>query len=156
MNLAAHATKTNRRPQVGDLFALKLTDGPFLFGRVVAVDARPLGISGGVLIYVYRDTHREKIEIPATDPSTLLIPPLITNTLPWSRGYFEHIEHIPLAAHEVRTTHAFWDCMRKVFRNEYGEVLSTDATDAGIWGLHSFKTIDDAVSQALGIPLSVD
>jgi len=46
--------------------------------------------------------------------------------------------------------------MRKVFRNEYGEVLSTDATDAGIWGLHSFKTIDDAVSQALGIPLSVD
>ena len=46
--------KSQRQPEVGDVFVMQLDGKNFLFGRVVSIDANPLGVGGGILIYIYR------------------------------------------------------------------------------------------------------
>ncbi len=76
---------------------------------------------------------------------------MMTNKLPWSRGYFRTIENMPLAEGEVLPRH----CFRAKFRKDFAEAaieLPGDIEPCGDWVLHSFRTIDDEVSDALGIP----
>jgi hypothetical protein len=148
--------KSQRRPQVGDVFVMQMDGTNFLFGRVVSIDANPLGVGGGILIYIYRANAPCKASVPTLDRNRLLIPPLITNTLPWSRGYFEHIQSRPLAVGDVLPQHRFWDPLRGVFRDEQGNVVPDPSEPCSTWGLHSFQTIDDELSKAIGLPLSED
>ena len=79
--------------RVGDVFALSPRDSSYIFGRVVATDAVVgSGLNRLVLIYVYRGWH-ETLEVRPADleltPLDLLVPPMITNRLGWSRGYFK-------------------------------------------------------------------
>jgi hypothetical protein len=155
MNL--HVLKKSRhQPEVGDVFALKLEGTGFLFGRVVSIDANPLGVGGGILIYIYRANSSCKTSVPTLDRNCLVIPPVITNKLPWSRGYFEHMQARPLTPGDVLSQHRFWDPLRGVYRNEQGNVVPDPAEQCSTWGLHSFRTIDDELSKALGLPLARD
>ncbi len=155
MNLAVQ-TKSRRRPEVGDIFVLSPAGRKYLFGRVIATDANPLGVGDGILIYIYRNEETAKTAPPSLKVADLLVPPLITNSLPWSRGYFEHVCSRSLAKEDLLPQHCFWDCVRNVHRDEYGKAIAQPTQPAGVWGLHSYETIDDEVSSALGIPLSSD
>jgi hypothetical protein len=130
-------------------------DGLFLFGRVISTDANPLGVRGGILVYIYRARSRDKAAVPELVPTQLLVPPMITNKLPWTEGYFEHVENRPLTAEDRLPRHSFRDT-RGWFFDERGNRLSGPTEPVGQWGLHSYRTIDDEISRALGIPLAAD
>lgn len=70
-------------------------------------------------------------------------------------GYFQHIENRTLSAMDRLPQHCF--------KNSYGlyfdqarNPLVGPVEPVGVFGLHSFRTIDDAISEALGIPLAPD
>jgi len=154
MNLAV-LRKTRRNPEPGDIFAMLPPDGLFLFGRVISVDANPLGVGGAYLIYVYRARARQKTRVPELFRGQLLVPPMMTNKRPWTMGYFEPVEKRPLGPMDVLPQHCFKDS-RGWYFDEQGNRLPAPVEPVGQWGLHSFRTIDDAVSGALGIPLAPD
>ena len=142
----------------GDVFAMQPPDGRFLYGRVIANDANPLSVGGGILLYVYRARADKKDDVPELSRDDLLTAPLITNRQPWSKGYFEHIAHAPLTHEDRLPRHCFQDFGR--YFDEYANELDGSIPPpAGIgewgqWGLHSYRTIDDEISKALGIPLA--
>lgn len=144
--------KPSRRPvRAGDIFALRLAGHPYLFGRVVRTDAKVGPIDGLILIYLYRAMSHDKDKIPDLPVSNLLVPPLMTNRLPWSRGYFVTLVNRPLVKADVLHQHCFEDS-RGRFYDETGNELGYRVEPVGEFGVHSFRTIDDAVSDAMGIP----
>ena len=85
----------------------------------------------------------------------LLVPPLLTNRLPWTKGYFEVIENRPIGALDRLPQHCFADLAGRCF-DERSNPLPGPIEPVGVWGLKSFRTIDDEVSKALGLPLAPD
>lgn len=146
--------KSRKPPREGDLFLMKI-QGRFLAGRVISTDANPLGVGNGILIYIFSGTVSWGEELPQLGPNDLLVPPIITNRQPWIRGYFETRENKPVAQEERLPVHCFRDS-RGLYFNEHGERMDSAREPVGQWGLHSYRTIDDEVSAALGIPLHED
>lgn len=152
---------SRRRQRVGDLFTLRPTSGPYLFGRVVRTDANAGGFPSSNLIYIFR-VESDRPEPPdraELNPSNLLVPPIMTNRLPWSRGYFQTIASWPIRPGEALARHCFEEPRRPpeyphLYFDEYGASaeLPGRVEPCGEWGLHSYLTIDDAVSSALAIP----
>lgn len=147
--------KSRRRPTPGDLFVMKPGRGPFLFGRVIKTDANAGGFPNANLIYIYKFRSTSKEMHGELRPDALLLPPITTNNLPWSRGYFEYVGNQPLQPQDCLPRHCFRD-ERGWFFDETGKRLRGPVDPVGEWGLHSFRTVDDAISTALGIPLSAD
>src|SRR5687767_3067723 len=91
--------RSNRPPASGDVFVMQLPNGSHLFGRVILADA-PQGrapMPGANLIYIYDvQSPTPRPNYAGLLPNKLLIPPLWTNKLPWSKGYFQHVENRPL------------------------------------------------------------
>jgi len=87
--------------------------------------------------------------MPALSPKSLLVAPVITNQKPWTLGYFEVIESRPLRKADVLSRHCFRD-IRGWYFDEFGNRLAHEEEPCGVWGLHSFRTIDDLLSDALG------
>ena len=108
INLAV-LKKTRRAPRVGDVFVMQPPDGQFLFGRVISLDANPLGVGGAVLIYIYRTRSHTKEPVSELLPGEFLVPPMMTNKLPWTRGYFEFVENRALAWMDLLPQHCFRD-----------------------------------------------
>ena len=147
---------SRRTLRPGDLFVMRLLDRIHLFGRVVSTEAwAGWDMPRAVLIYVYDTTS----ELPAPPDraalrrNRLLVPPIMTNRLPWSRGYFETIDQVPLQPGDVHDRHCFQDVRGRCY-DEFTNELPRCVEPCGDWGLHSFGSIDNAVSAALGIPLA--
>jgi hypothetical protein len=150
---------SRKRLRVGDVFCLQLPDNSYLFGRVILVDrpreSAPMPTAN--LIYVYG--HRSEHKLPQPDelsPGDLLLPPLWINRLPWSRGYFETVAHWPLHEADLLAEHCFRSAAQEKYFDQYGNDLSGSVEPCGDWGLHSYRTIDDEISAALGIDLAPD
>jgi hypothetical protein len=142
-------------PKAGDVFVMKPPDGRYLFGRVISTDASgALGV-GCVLLYIYAARSVAKSPVPDLLRGQLLIPPVMTNRLGWVRGYFEHIENQPMRAMDRLRQHCFIDS-RGWYFDENGTRLAGPTAPVGCWGFDSFRTIDDKISDALGIPLAPD
>jgi Immunity protein 26 len=146
--------KPSRKKQSpGDIFAMRLVDDRYLFGRVISTEAKAgWSLSGSILIYIYRVVV-DGPELPPMDQLTrdnLLVPPIMTNALPWSKGYFETVAQAGLAATDVLSRHCFRSSSGKYYDEKCVE-LAGEVQPCGDWGLHSFRTIDDEISYALGI-----
>ncbi len=76
---------------------------------------------------------------------------MMTNKLPWSKGYFQTVDHWPLEPGDLLRQHCFLSGARARYFDEAGNELPGPVEPVGDYGLHSFRTIDDAVSDALGI-----
>jgi hypothetical protein len=152
----------------GDTFVLQMRDNEFIFGRVIRTDAK-IGaevrtraggylMEGCILIYIYNAFSSEKDQIPVLDKNNLLIPPVMTNRLGWSRGYFEVVAHRDLTDEDIRHPHCFYrpgPVSRPEIRryyDEYDHELPGPVEPCGLYGLASFRVIDDELSDALGIP----
>jgi hypothetical protein len=142
--------KTRRSPEVGDVFVMRPAGDKYLYGRVINIDANPLGVGGAILIYIYRAMTIAKSEVPELRRGQLLTPPLITNRQPWTRGYFEHLANCPLTPMDKLSQHCFKD-VRGFYFNECGKRLPGPIEPVWLWGLHSFETIDDEISRALHV-----
>jgi len=152
MNLVV-LKKSRRQPAAGDIFVMKPGRTPFLFGRVIKTDANAGGFPNANLIYIYKFRSMSKEVDVELHPDGLLLPPIMTNNLPWSRGYFEYVGNRQLQAGDCLARHCFRD-ERGWYFDETGKRLRSPVDPIGEWGLHSFRTIDDAISIALGVPLS--
>jgi len=147
--------KSRHIPQAGDIFVMQLPDTHYLFGRVINTNANPLGVGEAILIYIYDIQMNTPYPIPCFIDSKLLVPPMMTNRLPWTRGYFEHLTNCILTPENLLTKHCFMSSRNQYF-DEYSNKLSKPSSPVGVWGLDSYRTIDDAISEALGIPLAPD
>ena len=81
---------------------------------------------------------------------------MMTNRLPWTKGYFEHLENRPLTPMERLPQHCFarsWTNAPQYF-DELSNSLPGPTAPVGEYGLQSFRTIEDKVSEALDIPLA--
>ena len=146
MNLRV-LSRSRRKPRVGDVFVLQPTARTYLFGRVIVTVANAGGFPNSNLVYIYRYVARSKTSVPALHRSVLLIPPIMTNRLPGSRGYFELVEHRRLLPSDRYPKHAFSDDRGWLY-DELGRRLRRASGPVGDWALHSHRTIDDAVSEA--------
>jgi hypothetical protein len=153
--------RSNRMPKNGDLFTLKLVSRQFLFGRVIRADADRLTAPGPAcnLIQIYdRQSEDERPPVDALSPESLLIPPLWTNRKAWTLGYFKTIASLPLLPADCLSPYCFEDTLPTFgtkYRDEEGGVLPDRLEPCGIWGLVSYRWVDDRISEALGVPKSV-
>lgn len=141
------------KQRAGDVFALRL-GGEFRFGRVISTEAMAgWSMPGAILIYIFRAPSAVLVspEAELLRPDQLLIAPLMTNRLPWSRGYFQTIGHRALASGDVLAQHCFRSSNGRYF-DESAQEIPGPVEPCGDWGLHSYQTIDDAISTALGMP----
>lgn len=153
MNLAL-LQPSRRVLENGDIFVMQPPDGLYVYGRVVDIEAlAESDMSSCVLIYLYAKRSQLKRSIPRPNPQKLLLPPLITNRLPWTRGYFEYLETRKLTPRDVLPQHCFSTPDDEYF-DEKARPLKEPVEPVGQAGLHSLKSIDDEVSLALGIPLA--
>jgi hypothetical protein len=103
-----------------------------------------------ILIYLYKAWSLEKSNVPELRLSELLTPPIGTNALPWTKGYFEFVTNRQILKEDLLPQHCFRD-FRGWCVDEFGNRLSKEYEPAGINALHSYRTIDDEISKALGI-----
>ncbi len=152
-NLAVLAKAKRPRPRPGDIFALRLMDLPYMFGRVVSRSARIGPMTDVIMCYVYNAQAATQTP-PRSElrPDRLLLPPILTNDLPWTKGYFNVVETDELRPDELLPVHCFFDRLRNRFVDEQGTQLDSRREPCGRFALQSYRTIDDDLSDALGIP----
>jgi hypothetical protein len=152
MNLTV-LNKSRRGPEAGDIFVMLPPDGLFLYGCVISTEARIGPMTGCILIYVYKHRSTTRLPVPELSPDQILISPIMTNRLPWRRGYFETVVHKELGEKDRLKQHCFRDSLRKKYFDEFSHELDRPIEPTGIWGLASYGVIDYEVSKALGFPL---
>jgi hypothetical protein len=149
-------TKTNlrvlqpsrKKRRRGDVFVYQMPDDRFRFGRLISTDASIGGFPAN-LVYLYEAESNAKLPVPNLSPARVLVPPLGTNQKPWTLGYFEVVERQPLVQADLLPTHCFRDS-RGWYFDERGHQLQHPLEPCGEYALHSFRTIDDLLSDVLG------
>lgn len=143
---------SRKKPKPGDFFVMQLPDERYQFGRVITTEALIGPMKDVILIYIYRPRSdlKELSERSELSPDRLLVSPIMTNRLPWSKGYFETITHSSLEPGDVLPRHCFLSSAQGRYFDEKGEELAGPIEPVGDWGLHSYRTIDDQISDALG------
>lgn len=156
--------KTSRRKTVpGDVFSIKIPDG-YLLGRVVANNAKssPWDEPQLQLLYIYAGVRKDLKSVTAEDfrPPNLLIPPVLTNRMGWTRGYYETLTNIPLESADLLKRHVFREPGKQNYWDENSEpVEESDISDAslvGLQALQSYFTTEDRISRALGLGPTID
>jgi hypothetical protein len=146
------------KPRSGDVFALRMRNW-YVFGRVVSTEAKAgWDMPGAILIYIFKFRAHDMHPPSAGElvPKNLLVSPMMTNRLPWSRGYFQTLTNLPpRRGDDILALHCFRSSAGKYF-DENAIELPGPVEPCGDWGLHSFRTIDDEISSALGIPRAPD
>ena len=107
VEMAMRVLKPSRkRIHPGDIFVLQVKDGEFVFGRVIRTDIEFLG-NNRILIYIYKAFSPEKNSIPELKKHRLLLPPMIIDRQPWSKGHFETVANRPLSQSDLLPIHCF-------------------------------------------------
>jgi len=106
--------RPSRRPlSQGDIFVLRPSrTHPYYFGRVINPRASIEGMPA-VLIYLYNSAADDMLAVPPLRRDELLVPPLFTNRLPWSRGYFLTVKSVPLTRWDTLPRHVFRDSIQR-------------------------------------------
>lgn len=101
------------------------------------------------LIYIYEYFRHDKVISENLEKEKLLIPPIIVNNQPWSRGYFETIGNVPVTESEKKLEFAFWDVLRKEYVDIHGKAVKNKPEYCGIYGLGSYGVVGKDVQKAL-------
>lgn len=147
---------SRKKVRAGDVFVMLPPDAKgYLFGRVIDTEADAGGFGPAVLLYIYRARSADN-EPPMSEltPDNLLLPPMMTNRLGWRHGYFQTITHQDLRREDVLAQHCFKSHARGQYYDERGHQVLGPIEPVGDWALHSYRSIDDAISEVLGIPLA--
>jgi hypothetical protein len=151
--------KSRPKLRPGDIFSILFSDGGYLYGRVIKVNlAGSLApMPGCNLIYIYR-VRGDDINPPLDEltPARLLVPPRFINRLPWVRGYFVNVAHVAIADGDIVDDYCFYDWARRIYVDENYAILSKRSEPCGYWGMDSYLTIDDSLSDALNIARAID
>ena len=155
--------RKSRKREPGDVFTYQLADLRFGFGLLVRADARfdpddPCvdGTTGMYLIYIYDAFSDSMSRVPSLSKDKLLIPPLLTDRTPWTRGFFEKIAHWLLTPETRFDRHCFYSHAIKRYFDESGRTLRKRFEPCGDRWIHSCFTIDQDICKALGLPVNDD
>lgn len=144
-------TLSRKRLREGDVFLLQPLPGTFYCGKIVRlkVASRDSFVNGMSLIYIY-DRRVPGRGVPADlDAAPLLIPPVVINRLPWSRGYFETVGNLPVTERERRLSFGFRDAARKRFVDAGGRPLAKEPLYWTDYGLAGYAVVGMLVQRAL-------
>lgn len=156
---------SRKKIRQGDIFAVTLDHQVFYFGRVIFE-----GITfGGRIIrgeeipgwpnctfcYLYADSSPSLDQVSELSRDRLLIAPFATNHLGWRRGYFKTVASREIRDEDILHQHCFKD-LNGEYRDLDGGILKTKIEPCGVYALRSYRTVDDAISIALGVPLAPD
>lgn len=138
----------------GDAFVFSIREGEVHPGFVVTASAR-LGPISCIMCYLFDRKLREGDPIPSDLTSAdLLIPPVHLNKKPWSLGYFKRAKGV--RGTRLLPVHCFLSPVTGKILNEFGVPVPEECCTGivGTFALKSVLTLDDAVSDALGVPRS--
>lgn len=147
--------RSRHPPTRGDVFVMQLPSRKHLFGRVVLANPPRESAPGPStnLVYIYSwQSEAKEPDYRNLLPDKLLLPPVWTNNLGWSKGVFQTVENRSLGEHDLLRQHCFRDSFRGTFLDETGRRLPFRVEPCGEWGLVSYRWIDDHISDALGFP----
>ncbi|MGB4762207.1 MAG: hypothetical protein WBP12_02510 [Candidatus Saccharimonas sp.] len=144
---------SRKRGHAGDGFFLEVQGIGFLVGRLLSTDAFwSVGQSGANMVQIFNTVFNSREEAFRGRVENLLIAPVLTNNLPWSKGYFQALPE------EATTTFAtphmnyhFFHAQTAAYYDHTGRVVPHPEQPVGEFLLDSYLTIDDKVSDALGI-----
>jgi len=144
--------RSRKKPQAGDIFTFQLQQLPevYFYGRVVKTDTKIGNIDNVILVYIYKKTSSDKLQIPDLCLEDLMIPPKGINALPWAKAYFETISNRPIAHKDTYPIHCFKfvDPLSGIkYFDEYGNKLTECLEPCGDWGMGGYLTIDYAASK---------
>lgn len=147
---------SRKKPERGDVFAMQIPDGTYIFGRVIRANLAPpqAPMPEAYLIYVYQ-VQSETLVAPmeALGPDGLLLPPVFINQMPWVKGFFHTVTSPTVSPADLLDRHCFWDGLRDVHIDENQRVVTSPSSRlCGEWSLMSYRWLDDQISDALGIP----
>jgi hypothetical protein len=143
--------RSRKKPVPGDVFAMFMPGRGWLYGRVVATDALIGPFEDCLLLYIYRHVSGE-CRAPDDLSPELLVPPILTDTFPWKKGYFKTIAHVPLRRDQLLPVHCFYSPVRSHYFNEKNQQLDHRTEPCGFYALTTERGIDGRISEALGVP----
>jgi hypothetical protein len=127
-----------------------MPDLRFRFGRLISTEAM-IGGFPAHLVYLYKADSASRLPVPTLSPNSLLLPPLGVNQKPWTLGFFEVVESRSLHPDDVLAQHCFRDFRGRCV-DERGRLLDQPTGPCGQYALHSHRSLDDLLSEALGFP----
>jgi hypothetical protein len=143
---------SRKKVRDGDLFAMKMADGEYLFGCIVDAEPQVSPMVGSMLAYLYSNRENSSdIDDSLLCPSNLLIPPFFINKRPWLDGYFKTIRRRTLSTDDLLPAHCFHDPAKKIHCDRSGNKVE-HSDPCGDWLLRGYLKLDDIISDALGIP----
>lgn len=156
LNMLQITKRSRRKPQPGDIFVFQMRqDRLFRYGRVIRTDTN-LGLdeANTILVYIYKAASPQKLPVPHLSSGELLLPPLGLNETGWREGYFETVEHRPLAEDDVLLVHCFHDppSLRHPFVDADGKPLPRRYEPCGLYAIGGYGSVDLKVSDVLGFP----
>ncbi|HKX28912.1 MAG TPA: Imm26 family immunity protein [Blastocatellia bacterium] len=140
---------SRKAPQVGDLFVFQVTPGEYRYGRVVRTDAQVGPFQNALLVYLYKSPSSDKTQIPDLKLSDLLVPPVMTNQTPWTKGYFETVANRELQPGDVLERHSFKNGLNQKYFDEYNQILPEPVEPVGDHSLNLHGSINALITEAL-------
>lgn len=155
---------SRKKVRAGDIFTLTLDEKNYYFGRVIyeKITFGGLMIKGHeipgwpncVFAYIYAISSMDLYNIPELSKDDLLIAPFATNHQGWLRGYFMTVGNRPIGEDDFLKKYCFYDSARDCYRDIEGKLLKERFDPCGHYALDSYRTIDDSISEALGVDFS--
>lgn len=144
--------KSRKVQRPGDVFVMLLPNERYLFGRVIATDAQLFAMTKVVLVYIFKTQQvgKQLSDRDELQTDRLLIPPVFTNRLGWSRGFFETIDNLPFLDGERLEQHSFLHPLHDRHYDEYSKPVSNPVEPIGMFAVGNYRTIDEHISDALG------
>ncbi len=151
--------KSKKALRTKHIFVVRFDDLGFFWGRIIDPDVELWGGFRGPLIYIYNRCTASKDAVPELPKTELLVPPLFTNRLSWSRGYFETVANRTLTPEEILSQHCFsaWSADGvEYYVDENGKRLPRRTEPCGQYGVCGVEYVEHQMADVLGRPLSDD
>lgn len=140
-----------KRPMMGDLFRVQLTDNRYFFGLVlgeIAIGPVQLPTIAAVIFSGSSESGRVDDFVELTQRE-LQVPPQLLSQRPWTTGYAQKIGHLDVVP-EFQLI--FRDPAFEKWRNEHGDEIGVPppGVASGIWGMGDERTLSDELMASLG------
>lgn len=145
-----------RNPRAGDAFVYHPGNANFFWGRLLKTPFSIFGTKGHlILLYDVGTTDSDQVPWDAMASAELLVPPIVINGTPWSKGYFRSVEGRPLGPEDARHPIFFVNQSRECVDSDGDPIaaspLSPDAM-LPTFGLSNVRLVDELLKQRLGVP----
>lgn len=135
--------KSRERPKEGSIFLVQPFFNVYYYGKVIQTHIQ----SRDSCVY---DKCATDQSIPEDlNDAGFLIPPVIINRLPWSRGYFETIKNARVTEREKSMSYGFWSFQKKMFVDVEGMPLTYKPQCWSDYGLASYAVVGEKIQIAL-------